>query len=57
MNDGTWHAWCFSWSDAGKIQVFKDGATQQGSKSDVASGTKLRKGNKTGHNSLFKKLF
>jgi hypothetical protein len=57
MNDGTWHAWCFSWSDAGKIQVFKDGATQQDSKSGVASGTKLRKGNKTGHNNLFKKLF
>ena len=44
MNDGAWHAWCFSWSNAGQIQVFKDGVKQQESKSGVASGTNVKGG-------------
>ena len=44
MNDGAWHAWCFSWSNAGQILVFKDGVKQQESKSGVASGTNVEGG-------------
>jgi hypothetical protein len=53
MNSGTWHAWCFCWSDAGKIEVYKDGEKQQESKNGVASGTKIEKGKAIGQNKLF----
>jgi hypothetical protein len=44
INDNSWHAWCFSWSSAGNIQVFKDGAKQSETKSGVAAGKKVEAG-------------
>ena len=38
INDGAWHAWCFSWSKAGQLQVFKDGVKLKESKIGTTSG-------------------